>query len=287
MHEIITYSIAIFSIIAAVTSIMCFFHIHKNNKDRVMNDSSLRFTTREAYLRGLNDDLEQLLYIASHDLREPLVGAAGFISLVMTKYADSLPPEAIEFLKEAMDGTHLMERKIDDLLLLSRTGKIDTNQLFLISDAVSDALASLNGNMKGAELSIDYFDSECLIIGSRVMVGDVIQNLLGNALKYRSLDRSLCVNVIAKRECDFMKVTVSDNGIGFDPNQSERIFQAFQRLHSSDSPYSGTGIGLALCRKIVVRHGGSIWAESEEGKGSTFSFTIPVFKDDKDEHFIN
>lgn len=239
---------------------------------------------REESLRELNDDLEQLLYIASHDLREPLVGAAGFISLVMTKYSGSLKPEAADFLKEALDGIRLMEKKIDDLLLLSRAGHIGTDENFLISDAIRDAMASLNGRLLDVEVSLDMDEDADAdrVVGSRVMVGQVVQNILGNALKYRSSDRSLRVSVRVVRDGRFVKASISDNGIGFDPRQAERVFQAFQRLHSSDSPYSGTGIGLALCRKIVTRHGGSIWAESVEGKGSTFHFTIPARKDGED-----
>lgn len=237
---------------------------------------------REESLRELNDDLEQLLYIASHDLREPLVGAAGFISLVMTKYSSSLKPEAADFLREALDGIRLMEKKIDDLLLLSRAGRIGTDENFHVSGAVRDAMAALNGRLADVDVSLDMDESEDQVVGSRVMVGQVVQNILGNALKYRSSDRSLKMSVRVVRDGRFVKASISDNGIGFDPHQAERIFQAFQRLHSSDSPYSGTGIGLALCRKIVTRHGGSIWAESVEGKGSTFHFTIPARKDGED-----
>jgi len=239
---------------------------------------------REESLRELNDDLEQLLYIASHDLREPLVGAAGFISLVTTKYSDSLKPEASDFLKEALDGIRLMEKKIDDLLLLSRAGRIDTDEHFHMAGAIRDAMASLNGRLTDVEVVLEMNEDEDQVVGSRVMVGQVIQNILGNALKYRSSDRSLRVALRVARDGRFVKVSISDNGIGFDPHQAERVFQAFQRLHSSDSPYSGTGIGLALCRKIVTRHGGSIWAESVEGRGSTFHFTLPARKDGEDGH---
>ena len=241
-------------------------------------------TLREEHLRELNDDLEQLLYIASHDLREPLVGAAGFISLVISKYQDSMQSEASDFLKEALDGIRLMEKKIDDLLLLSRAGRIGTDEHFHILDAVQDAMASLNGRLSDVGMYLDM-DRACdQVVGSRVMIGQVIQNIIGNALKYRSSDRSLRISMRAVRDGRFLKVSIADNGIGFDPHHAERIFQAFQRLHSSDSPYSGTGIGLALCRKIVTRHGGSIWAESVEGKGSTFHFTLPARKDGEDEH---
>jgi len=182
---------------------------------------------REESLRELNDDLEQLLYIASHDLREPLVGAAGFISLVTTKYPDSLKPEAFDFLHEALNGIRFMEKKIDDLLLLSRAGRIGTDEHFHVSEATQDAMVSFNGRLTDVDVSVDVDIDTDQVTGSRVMVGQVIQNILGNALKYRSLDRSLKVVVKIIQDGRFVKVSISDNGIGFDPHQAERVFQAF------------------------------------------------------------
>ncbi|HED06067.1 MAG TPA: hypothetical protein ENI61_05220 [Ignavibacteria bacterium] len=279
--DLITVLIIVFSFFV-VLLFLCIF----NKNSRHSNEDVIQ-SSRESYLRDLNEDLEQLLSIASHDLREPLVGAAGFISLVISRYTKSLEKEAVEFLEEALNGTRLMERKIDDLLLLSRSGRVETDQYFTISDAFNDAIASLNGHMTDIEIHSNFKLCNDEVVGSRVMVGQVIQNIMGNAIKYKSLSRKLKISLITERYGNFVKVSISDNGIGFDPRQSDRIFQAFQRLHTSDSRYSGTGIGLAICRKIVTKHGGAIWAESKEDFGSTFSFTIPVNQHDNFGHIIN
>jgi len=272
--DLITVLIIVF-LIFIILLFLCIF----NRNNRHLNEDVIQ-NSRESYLRDLNEDLEQLLSIASHDLREPLVGAAGFISLVISRYSKSLEKEAVEFLEEALNGTRLMERKIDDLLLLSRAGRVEADQHFTISSAFNDAMESLNGRLTDVEIRSDFKFCDNAVIGSRVMVGQVIQNIIGNAIKYKSLNRPLKITLKTDRYGNFIKVSISDNGIGFDPRQSDRIFQAFQRLHASDSRYSGTGIGLAICRKIVTKHGGAIWATSKVDHGSTFYFTIPVGQHD-------
>jgi signal transduction histidine kinase len=229
----------------------------------------------ECGLRELNDDLEQLLYIASHDLREPLVGAAGFISLIKRKRPD-LDDETVEFLDEAISGMRLMEAKIDDLLTLSRAGRDALREPFLLSDAVRSGWALLNGQTRaaGAKLTVDGAD--VMVLGTKTMVEQVFQNLFTNALKYSRPGHPPDVRVTAEPSGRMVQVAVADNGIGFSQDHADRIFQPFQRLHTSDSEYPGTGIGLALVRKIVVKLGGEAWAKSVPGEGSTFYLTIPL-----------
>lgn len=229
----------------------------------------------ECGLRELNDDLEQLLYIASHDLREPLVGAAGFISLIKRKNP-SLDAETTEFLDDALGGLKMMEAKIDDLLTLSRAGRDALREPFVLSDAVRSGWAFLNGQTQRAGASLSIEEADVLVLGTRTMMEQVFQNLFTNALKYSDPDRPPTVVVSVELAGKMALVSVSDNGIGFNQEHAERIFQPFQRLHTSDSSYPGTGIGLALVRKIVVKLGGEVWAKSVPGKGSTFYLTIPL-----------
>lgn len=237
---------------------------------------------REQHLRELNDDLEQLLYIASHDLREPLVGSAGFISLVISRNSSELSKEAKEFLTDALDGISLMEKKIDDLLLLSRVGRDFTDGHFHINDAFEASIRVLNGRLKDANIVSNLHEIPFHVKGNLTVISQVFQNLISNAYKYRDKNRPLNININYSVHGSVLMVTIKDNGIGFDQAHSERIFLPFQRLHTSESEYSGTGIGLALCRKIITKHGGIIQVESKLGEGSTFHFTLPVSKDSED-----
>jgi len=233
----------------------------------------------EARLKELNEDLEQLLYIASHDLREPLVGAAGFISLIRRKYPD-LDQEATEYLGEALSALKMMESKIDDLLMLSRAGRDAPVAPFQLFDAVRDGWSFLNGQIRDSGATLSMEGDDVRVVGTKTLMDQVFQNLFVNALKYSRAGTPPRVRVAVEASSGLALVSVSDNGIGFEQEHSDRIFLPFQRLHTADSEYTGTGIGLALVRKTVNKLGGRVWAESTPGEGSTFYLTLPLADDD-------
>lgn len=233
-----------------------------------------------ANLREINEDLEQLLSIVSHDLREPLVAIGGFISLIKNRNAD-LSPEVVEYLDESMVVVHMVENKIDDLLKLSRAGRNVMEENFLLSDSIHNGWILLNGRVHRAKATLEIEGTDVLVHGTRTMIDQVFQNLFSNAMKYSDPSRPPVVRVVAEQSGRMVRVSVSDNGIGFNQEHADRIFQAFQRLHTFDSQYSGTGIGLAIVRKIIVKFGGEVWAESTPGVGSTFYLTIPLARNDE------
>ena len=225
-------------------------------------------------LRASNERLEQFAYAASHDLQEPLRMVSSYLQLLERRYADELDEDAEEFIGFAVDGAERMRGMIDGLLEYSR---IETE-----GDPFepTDLDAVLEDVREDLRLSIAEQDTEVTAGSLPTVEGDpsqlrqVFQNLLENAIEY-SGDGPPRVHVTAEREDDRWLVSVSDDGIGIDPDDAERIFEVFQRLHTQDESL-GTGIGLALCERIVERHGGEIWVDSEPGEGSTFSFTLPA-----------
>lgn len=228
------------------------------------------------YAQGLarsNKDLEQFAYVASHDLQEPLRMVTSYLQLLQQRLSGRLGDEADEFIAFAFDGATRMQRLIGDMLTYSR---VSTQALQFapveVDKAVSDALADLAATVAdtGATMTRDLTPT---VWGDETQVSQVFLNLIGNALKFRS-ERVPRVHIGARRGDDAWIFSVSDNGIGIDPCFGERIFQIFQRLHSRRE-YPGTGIGLAICKRIVERHGGRIWFESTVGEGTTFFFTIP------------
>jgi len=228
-----------------------------------------------------NADLEQFAYVASHDLQEPLRMISSYLQLLERKYRGNLDADADLYIHYAVDGAQRMQALINDLLEFSRVAKrgkpfepVNCEDMFVtllkdMSLAIEDS---------GAMITHDELPS---IVADSYQIAMVVRNLIGNAIKYRG-DEPPRIHVAARRQEDEWLFSVKDNGIGFDPKYSERIFKIFQRLHTREE-YPGMGIGLAICRRIVERHGGSIWAESEAGVGSTFSFTIPVRSVDDNE----
>ena len=220
-----------------------------------------------------NAELEQFAYVASHDLQEPLRAVASCVQLLQKRYGDQLDARAGEFITHAVDGTKRMQALITDLLAFSRLGTHP--HPFAPADCATvleDALANLAVAIQESGAVVQH-DPLPTVLADASQLAQVFQNLIGNAIKFRA-ERRPEIRVGARREAGEWRFAVSDNGIGIEPQYFERIFRVFQRLHTRvHSP--GTGIGLAICKKIVERHGGRIWIESQPGQGSTFYFTLP------------
>ncbi|WP_276256298.1 PAS domain-containing protein [Halomontanus rarus] len=223
-------------------------------------------------LEESNERLEQFAYAASHDLQEPLRMVSSYLQLLEKRYADTLDEDGEEFIEFAVDGADRMRAMIDGLLQYSR---VDTRGDSLESVDLDAVFADVHQDF---HVKIEEHDAEITAEGLPRVVGDagqlrqLFQNLLDNAIEY-SGDDPPRVHVSAERRGDEWLIAVSDEGIGIDPEQVDRVFEVFQSLHSHGE-YDGTGIGLALCERIVERHGGDIWVESEPGEGATFSFTL-------------
>jgi light-regulated signal transduction histidine kinase (bacteriophytochrome) len=230
--------------------------------------------TRDELARS-NADLEQFAYVASHDLSEPLRKVANFCQLLERQYANELDDRAKQYIGFAVDGAKRMQALIGDLLALSRVGR--TTDAFVPVDtgaALDDALANLERQIAESGAGIGRSDMPT-VLGDRALLAALFENLVGNAIKYRGVDPPLVViTAVRNPAAAGWEFAVKDNGIGIDPQYRERVFAIFQRLHLRDK-YGGTGIGLALCRKIVEFHGGRIWLDTSDGPGATFRFTIP------------
>ncbi len=234
-------------------------------------------------LERSNAELQQFAYVASHDLQEPLRMVASYTQLLSRRYKDKLGPEADEFIHFAVDGAQRMQTLINDLLAYSRVG---TRGRPFEPVNLNEVLAVVQANLK---VAIEESQAEVIvrgelptIDGDRTQLVQLMQNLVGNAVKFRRPDLPPRVEIGAVRDdanSGAWHFTVKDNGIGIDPEHHDRIFVIFQRLHTREH-YQGTGIGLAVCRKIVERHDGRIWVESREGEGSAFHFTIPERHDE-------
>jgi PAS domain S-box-containing protein len=220
-----------------------------------------------------NAELEQFAYVASHDLQEPLRMVASYTQLLAKRYQDKLDADARDFIGYAVDGATRMQALISDLLNYSRIGTRGKDFRPSSSEAVLErVLAGLKLAIgeSGATVSHDPLPT---VLCDDVQLGQVFQNLLVNAIKFRRENRPM-IHLSAERHGNVWTFSVRDNGIGVAPEYAERIFMIFQRLHSKNE-YPGTGIGLAVCKKIVERHGGRIWVQSQPGSGATFFFTVP------------
>jgi PAS domain S-box-containing protein len=225
-------------------------------------------------LKRSNDELQQFAYVSSHDLQEPLRMVASYTQLLAKRYKGRLDSDADEFIAFAVDGCNRMQGLIQDLLAYSRTGT-NGKPLREISgdDALHEALTNLRTTI-GESGAVVTHDSLPVIQADDTQLTQVFQNLIGNAIKYRSAEVPR-VHVSATKNGGHEWIfSVRDNGLGIDPQYFERIFILFQRLHGRNE-FEGTGIGLAICKKILERLGGRIWVESQPGKGSTFHFTLP------------
>jgi PAS domain S-box-containing protein len=244
-----------------------------------IRDISLRKKSEEQLMRTMdelqrsNDDLQQFAYVASHDLQEPLRMVASYTQLIASRYQGKLDADADEFIAFAVDGCNRMQVLIQDLLAYSRAGT-DGKTLREVSseETLLAALANLDLTLEksGAIVTHDLLPT---IMTDETQLRQVLQNLIGNAIKYRGAEAPQ-VHVSAKNDAKQWIFSVRDNGLGIDPKHFERIFILFQRLHGRNE-FEGTGIGLAICKKILERLGGRIWVESQLGRGSTFFFALP------------
>ncbi len=220
-----------------------------------------------------NIELEQFAYVASHDLQEPLRAVAGYVQLIERKYSDRLNAEALEYIKNSVAGAERMKILINDLLAFSRVGsmgkpfeKVDMNTIF--DSVVFGSKARIDKS--GAKITRDNLP---VIMGDDIQMAQIFQNLIGNSIKFKSGSSSVIHAGVKDNGSEYL-FWVKDNGIGIEKEFFEKIFVIFQRLHARNQ-YPGTGIGLSICMKIVGRHHGKLWVESELGKGATFYFTIP------------
>lgn len=223
-------------------------------------------------LERSNEELERFAYIASHDLQEPLRMVSSYVQLLAKKYQNKLDHEADELIHFVVDGVDRMQQLITDLLIYSRV-TTQGKPLTLISskEIVENAIRNLYLAIQEKSVEITY-DLLPMIMGDAVQLLQVFQNLIGNAIKFNNSNMPK-IHIGAKQDGNKYIFCIEDNGIGIAPENHEKIFLIFQRLHSKKE-YAGTGVGLAICKKIVDRHGGRLWVESELGKGAKFCFTL-------------
>jgi signal transduction histidine kinase len=239
-----------------------------------------RIVAEAADLQRSNAELEQFAYVASHDLQEPLRKVASFCQLLQTRYRGSMDERADQYIDFAVDGAKRMQVLINDLLAFSRVGRAGSELAEVdLGAVVRAAEGNLAGRIEDSGATVEVAGELPTVQGDPGLLTLVFQNLIGNAIKFRGDDPPhVTIGARHDEEGDCWQVTVADNGIGIDSDYAERIFVIFQRLHSRAS-YEGTGIGLAMCRKIIEHHGGRIWLSQNGGggeHGATFAFTLPA-----------
>ena len=244
----------------------------RDNSDLALSRKALEVSIAE--LARSNADLQQFAYVASHDLKEPLRMVASYTQLLARRYKGKLDSDADEFIRYAVDGANRMQWLINDLLAYSRvtvqdkvSEEVDCNSV--LEEVLSDLRVAVEESR-----AVVTRDPLPTVMADRVQLGQLFQNLIGNAIKFHGKEPPQ-VHVSAERRPTEWLFSVRDNGVGLDPEYAERIFVIFQRLHNREE-YPGTGIGLAICKKIVERHGGRIWVVSQTGQGATFHFTLPI-----------
>jgi light-regulated signal transduction histidine kinase (bacteriophytochrome) len=230
---------------------------------------------RAQELTSSNSELERFAYVASHDLQEPLRVITSFLQLLDKKYTDSLDVKAKEYIAYAVDGSIRMRQLIRDLLNYSRldSGKNIRTEVKLndvLAEVINNLAASITDNQ--AILKVDKLPD---VKANKAQMVQLFQNLISNSIKYRKDESNPEIVITAQRNEDHYRISIADNGIGISPSYHARIFEMFQRLHTRDE-YSGTGIGLAICKKIIEHHNGFIEINSKEGEGAEFIINLPA-----------
>lgn len=244
-------------------------------KNAELRLAHLKIVMQAKELTRSNEELQVFAHVASHDLQEPLRTITGFMHLLLKQNEDTLDEQSKEYLDFAFTGASRMSALIRDMLAYTRIGSLPKPHESVSS---KDALKAAQENLQAAicesstKIELGTLPS---VRGDLSRLTQLFQNLLSNAVKFRREDVTPVIHIDAQRDGDTWHFTVQDNGIGIEPKNQERIFEVFTRLHSQDQ-FAGSGIGLALCRRIVEQHGGQIWLDSTPGKGSCFHFTLPA-----------
>lgn len=255
------------------------FSIHRaledkrNREERKATQEELAKRVEE--LARSNHELEQFAYVASHDLQEPLRMVAAYAQLLGERYKGKLDEQADKYIHYAVDGAQRMQALIQDLLAFSRAGRQGDLKQTDCDVVLSEALTNLEAVILESKAVI-HRDPLPAAYAIAPQLRQVFQNLIGNAIKFRGITAPV-VRISAERDGDAWRFSVKDNGIGIAPEDTQNIFVIFRRFHTREE-YPGNGIGLAICKKIVERHGGKIWVESEPGQGTTFLFTLPALE---------
>lgn len=242
---------------------------------RFVVEANARLEQQAAELLRSNRDLEQFAYVASHDLQEPLRKVASFCQLLQRRYEGQLDERADQYISFAVNGAQRMQRLINDLLAFSRIGRntagftdVDLTRL------ITDTVAQLDSTIEATGAVVEFADLP-VVCGEEPLLATLFLNLIGNSIKFRRPDVSPSITISARREDDHWEVSCVDNGIGIEREFADKVFVIFQRLHPRDA-YPGTGIGLAVVKKIVEYHGGTIWIDDSVSPGAAIRFTLPV-----------
>lgn len=248
--------------------------VHLTDQMRRTERQRVELEVASAALARSNEELEQFAYVASHDLQEPLRKVASFCELLQRRYGGQLDERADQYIGFAVDGAHRMQRLVTDLLSFSRVGRSTEGfELVHLGEVVDQARSTLDLPLAEAGATVEVGPLP-EVLGDTVLLHALFQNLLSNAVKFRDPKRPLRIEIGATERPGGYRITMADNGIGIEPRFAERVFVIFQRLHPREA-YDGTGIGLALCRKIVEFHGGSISVDAERAEGTRLVIDLP------------
>lgn len=231
----------------------------------------------ENQLRRSNKQLEEFAYIACHDMKAPMQQIAACSEIIMNKYADNLPEEARDYLDIMGSASKKMQQMLDDLLAFARLEAAENEkEKISVKQAAEEALIQIRKKVRqsNAQITLDIGEN-VITAGNATLLRQFFQNLFDNSLKYHEEGQTPIINVTCRQDDGSYICRIEDNGIGIDPRYAERIFQMFRRLHAEDSPYEGSGIGLAFCKQIIRHHGGDIWLDPEYKDGTAFIFTLP------------
>jgi light-regulated signal transduction histidine kinase (bacteriophytochrome) len=239
-----------------------------------MRAASATLAQQALELQRSNSDLEQFAYVASHDLQEPLRKVASFCQALQQRYRGQLDERADQYIEFAVDGARRMQVLINDLLEFSRVGRGGAaREAVDLAEVLAEVQRSLSGPLRESGARVESAGLP-VVRGEHSLLVSLLQNLVANAVKFRGAEPPV-VRVSGTREGDHWELAVADNGIGVEPQYAERIFAIFGRLHAKEA-YEGTGIGLALCRRIVEYHGGRIWLDTNYHGGACIRFTLPL-----------